>query len=416
MLEIHTHSSAHIKPHQPGLYKWIVLAVTTLCQTGISFISLGVSAVIPFIAKQFLLNNMQVAFIIGAVNVGMALTSMVFGQMVDYFGEKRVLVVGGIMTGLSVLTASFSTSFGLLLTLLLLTGLWAASSTPAGSKAIMTWFPYTIRGFAISIRQTGTVIGGFLSAIILPLISVWYNWHIALVFTSVMAITVSLTCWFVYHEEDDDLPRDRKNRHLTNIFSGIKVLLQNKSLWLASVAATTFIGAQFILLGYTQLFLQEQAHISLRWTAYFLAIVQLAGAVGRIIWGMISDRLFVGARKPVMIIIGIFMALSCLSMLLINTHTPIWLIGLLFTCFGFTAVGWNGVWVTQVSELSGKAHAGTAVGISMTVLQMGVLVFPFLFGGFIDWFHTYTASWLVLFAIICFGIWMHARVRETPHE
>ncbi len=415
MLEAHTHSSAQISPRQSGFYKWIVLTVMTLCQTGISFISLGVSAVIPFIAKQFSLNNMQVALIIGAVNVGMAITAMIFGQLVDYFGEKKVLVGGGIMAGLTVLAASFSESFGLLLTLLLLTGLWAASSTPAGSKAIMTWFPYTMRGFAISIRQTGTVIGGFLSAIILPLVSVWYSWHVAFIVASVAAVTVSVVCFAVYREEVEESPRE-KTLLLANVLSGIKVLLQNRSLWYASIAATTFMGAQFILLGYTQLFLQEQADISLRYTAYFLAAVQLAGAVGRIIWGAISDRLFAGTRKPVMLIIGGLMAVSCLSMLIIGTHTPVWLIGLLFVCFGFTAAGWNGVWATQVSELSGKANAGTTVGMSMTVLQVGVITYPFLFGGLIDWFHNYNVSWIILFVIICFGIWLHSQVQETTNE
>lgn len=397
------------------MYKWVVLIVTTATQTGISFIAMGIGALVPFLEQQLKLTNAQVGLTVSAVNVGMALTAMLFGQLVDRFGEKRVLVTGGIMSGLSVIATSFSSSFGILLLLLVFTGLWAASSTPAGSKAIMTWFPFSMRGFAIGFRQMGVAGGGALAALILPIIALHSNWRHALVVAGVSAVVISTIVWFVYRE-DAGVPQMPGNAKApqpqSQQASKVKDILRNKSLWYASAGATAFVGAQFIVIGYTQLFLHVQAHVSLHWTAYFLVIAQLCGVAGRVLWGVISDRMFKGARKPVMLVIGAIMAAICLIMLTIGPGTPLWLAGVLFAGFGFSAIGWNGIWVTLISELVGKDQAGTAVGVGMTVLQMGVLVFPLLFGSLIDHFHSYSVSWIALFFIVLMGSVLIYLVKE----
>jgi MFS family permease len=148
-------------------------------------------------------------------------------------------------------------------------------------------------------------------------------------------------------------------------------------------------------------------------TAYFLAIAQLSGVAGRILWGVISDRYWAGARKPVMMIIGMIIALMSLSMLLIRPGVPLWLVAVDIAVFGFSAIGWNGIWIALLSELVDKDHSGTAVGMGMTVLQIGVLIFPFLFGWLIDWFGSYAVSWIGLFILMCLSLLIISRVRET---
>lgn len=407
-----TQSAAPLNAGQSSPYRWVVLFVATAIQTGTSFVSQAVAALMPFLVSQLHLSNAQVALSVGAVNFGMALTSIPFGQWVDRFGEKVILVAGSVLTGMSVLAASFTRGFWWLLVCLLFTGVCAASSTPAGSKAIMTWFPYSMRALAISIRQTGVAAGGFLAALILPAIATRSDWRHGFVTASVSAMAVSLACGFAYRERASRRERAdgwRPNRQL-------RLLLRSRSLWLASAGTTAYLGAQFVILGYSQLFLHEQVQMSVYWTSVVLALVLFMGIVGRVIWGMVSDRLFAGARKPVMLLIGGIAAAECLLMLCVRAHTPGWLIAVLFACFGFSATGWNGVWVTWISELAGREQAGTAVGLGMTVLQVGSLLYPLLFGALIDHFHSYSVSWVVLFAIVCLGALTLWRVPDRPAD
>ena len=142
-----------------GVYRWVILIVTTFTQATIAFISQGIGTLAPFLVTGLGLSKTQVGFAGGAVNVGMTLTALLAGRAVDVWGEKRVLVIGGLTTGVAVILASLSNTFLVLIGLLMFTGLWAASATPAGSKAIMTWFPFSQLGLALGIRQTGIPLG-----------------------------------------------------------------------------------------------------------------------------------------------------------------------------------------------------------------------------------------------------------------
>ncbi|HBC93163.1 MAG TPA: MFS transporter, partial [Pelotomaculum sp.] len=122
-------------------YYWVILFVATGSQVTISFVNQGIATLAPFFVRDLGLNMTQVGFLCGAVNIGMAFTLLLVGVLVDRFGEKVVLIAGGILTGLTMLAASRANSFAALAVLLLIAGFWVASATPAGSKGIMSWFP-----------------------------------------------------------------------------------------------------------------------------------------------------------------------------------------------------------------------------------------------------------------------------------
>ncbi|MCL6592455.1 MAG: MFS transporter [Alicyclobacillus sp.] len=393
--------------HTGGAYRWLVLLMTTLSQTGIAFISQGIGAIIPFLAAALSMNNAQIGLAVSAPSIGMALTAILFGRMVDHFGEKKVLVLGGLMVGISVAVVSQASVYWVLLMLLFETGLWCGSATPAGSKAIMTWFPYSMRAFAMSIRQTGVAGGGFLAALILPVLAIHLSWRSALLTAGACCILISLICAVAYRE-DKDMQRPAGARH------DLADLLRMRALWFAGLGGTAYLGAQFIVMGYTQVFLKDTAHMPVQTTAMVLALAQLAGVIGRVVWGGMSDRWFRGRRKPVMLLIGVLIIMMSLTMLTISVHTPFWLASLMFFVLGFTAIGWNGVWVTLVSELSGPDRAATAVGMAMTLLQLGALVFPFLFGWLVDRVGTFSVSWLTLCVIVACGMVLLGRLPDRP--
>lgn len=87
-------------------------------------------------------------------------------------------------------------------------------------------------------------------------------------------------------------------------------------------------------------------------------------------------------------------------MLPLSQSTPLWIIGLMTWVFGFTGVGWNGVFVTMLSEIAGKDQAGTAVGIGLTLLQIGVLTITPTFGFIVDLSGSYDVSWIGLSLLV----------------
>lgn len=385
--------------YEMGSYRWAILSITTFTQATIAVISQGIGTLAPFLVIGLGLSKTQVGFAGGAVNVGMILTAFLAGRAVDMWGEKKVLVMGGLTTGCAIFLTSLSNSFTTLIALLMFTGLWAGSSTPAGSKAIMAWFPFSQRALALGIRQTGVPLGGLVAALIIPPIATYYGWQMAMVTMGAGAIFGALVCQSTYRNHPLEVGSNNFKKG-----SQWTYLLRNKNIWLVGVTGITFIAGQFIIVTYLVLYLHDKTGQSVAFASRFLALAQFGGMVGRIFWGYISDTFFLGKRKPVLGIIGIIAAGMALVMLFISETTSIWVVGLAAWTFGFTAVGWNGVYITLLSEMAGKDHAGTAVGIGVTLLQLGVLTFPPAFGLLVDRSGSYETSWISLSALMVLGV------------
>jgi MFS family permease len=95
----------------------------------------------------------------------------------------------------------------------------------------------------------------------------------------------------------------------------------------------------------------------------------VGGITGRIGWGVVSDR--IGRRGPVMVLVGLVAMGSCLAMASAREDTFILLIAVFAFLLGLSAMGWNGVYLTLLSESVPMHAAATAMGASLTIAFVG---------------------------------------------
>ncbi len=390
-------------------YRWIILILTTLSQTSISVISQGVPTLAPFFRSAFDLTTAQVGLLSSSMNVGSILTVMPSGRAVDILGERRVIGMGGLLAGLSVIGAALAPSFATTLACLSFSGLWLATSTPAGSKAVMTWFDSRNRALAMGIRQTGIPLGGTIAALALPAIAYWYSWRAALLTTGFIAILGSGSCYLGYRE-----PGARAGHSLAGRPAPLVQLLRNRSIVATSLVAFVLVSGQYILVTYLILYLKETLATPLGVASGILALAQAAAVAGRVSWGRTSDRAFGGSRKTVIVLVALLASGASLALAALTPRTPVWLVALVAALFGFTIIGWNGLYVTLISELAGPDSAGTALGFSLTAVQMGIVVAPPLFGHLVDVTGSYRPAWVLLAAALAASTLLLYFVREQP--
>jgi MFS family permease len=138
--------------------------------------------------------------------------------------------------------------------------------------------------------------------------------------------------------------------------------------------------------------------------------------VGRIGWGVASDRLFGGKRKMVLQWIG---GLSIVLALILSVYPATWppafLLIVIFLS-GLCMVGYQGVSYALISELGGQARAGYALGLMVTVNSLGVIFGTPLFGYIVDWTGSYATAWQALAAVVLAGILVFAFfVKDEQH-
>jgi MFS family permease len=123
-------------------------------------------------------------------------------------------------------------------------------------------------------------------------------------------------------------------------------------------------------------------HFDLVLAGTVLSITHASGAVGRISWGWLADRLRSGGLA--LIINGL---IATLGALLAAAMSPAWPIAALIAAaalFGFCAVGWNGVYMAVLSRLSPAGTVSFAVGGSLVWTYAGVIVVPPAFSAMHD--------------------------------
>ena len=393
-------------------YRWHVLASALLVQTTISVVTQAFPALVPFAETDLGLSPAEVGLFATILNLGTMVALLPTGWVVDVIGERRVLVIGGVCTGVFAIVAALAPTFMWIVPLLVIVGVATASPTPAGSTAIMNAFGRRDRGFVMSIRQTGIPLGGALAALLLPPIAFAAGWRVALVVAASLAIGGALCGGSLLRR----MPR-RSER--TAYF---RVPLRSVATWPATFLGLTgmvLAFGQFALLSYIALYLLDTFNVPIGVGSLFLVVANIGGVVGRVAWGSASDRLFGGRRYAPLKVLSICAAAEFLVLAVMPATTPLAVMLVLVFLQGATVVGWNGVYVTALSEIAPVAMRARTVAYGMTISQVGIFGGPFCFGLLIEVSHAYRIAWVVVSGAMLTAVVLVGRAssfRRSPRD
>jgi predicted MFS family arabinose efflux permease len=234
-----------------------------------------------------------------------------------------------------------------------------------------------------------------------------FGWRAAVLCGAAACVLTGLGCWLSYAE-----PTSRRTARRAKTSRVSLRALVTRDVVLVSVAGGLLPFAQFAIITYLALYLSQAHDIPVTIGAQLLLAAQLAGGIGRILWGIASDRLFASRRRPPLIAAGLMATVGTQLLALLPREVPLAWLGLLAVVLGVSAIGWQGNWVALISELAGPTAQGRTVGLSMTVTYAGVAVGPPLVGFLVDRAGSWPLAWTVLAAILAVGSLVLLPVRE----
>lgn len=384
---------------EPPPHRWRVLAVATVQQAGLTFVRFGLPALAPFMRADLQLSLAQTGVVLGAFDLGALLAFYATGVATERWGERRVMASGAFLTGLMAAAAALAPSAGLLALLLAAAGVGFPSSQVAGSQAVMGSFPSWERGVAMGVRQAGLPVGGLLAAGLLPWIASGWGWRTALVVAGLGCALAGLGASAGLRE--DGTGRGAAARGAPGSLLRVTgQFFKSPPLLLTTLTACLLAAGQFGLAGYLPLYFVDAFAWSPQDAARLLLFVHLGGIAGRMAWGWVSDRWF-GADRPRPMALAACCAaatVAVLALLARLTSVPAPVAAAVALVAGFTLLGWNGLYVTLISELAWGAGA-VVVGLSMTVLYVFTMLAPPAFGWAVERTGSYTAAWAGVVAL-----------------
>ncbi|MGH8005917.1 MAG: MFS transporter [Candidatus Binatia bacterium] len=395
--------------HSPIAVHWQMLGLALLAQITVSIIGQGVPILAPFIQADLALTRGQVGLCNSAIMAGSLASMTVAGWMVDIKGERAALIWGNLIVGTFCFFVAAAGGLFTTLVALFAVGIGAAFPTPAGSKTVMVWFPVEQRGTAMGIRQTGIPIGGALAAAMLPALSLYAGWRIAVAVGGMTCFVAVAACWLIYQQPDTapaaETPAVQKKQDRWRD-------ILTRDIALLGLAGALLPLGQFALLTYLALYLKETQNIPVTTSAALLVGAQIAGAAGRIAWGMWSDRWFGQRRKPALVWANLLAAGGSLVLGWLPHGVPVWVIGLIVLVYAFNAIGWHGSWIALIAELAGPEKQGRTLGLALTIMYPGIIICPPLFGWFVDYTHSWPWAWALLAGVLAIGTALVVPVQE----
>jgi predicted MFS family arabinose efflux permease len=384
----------------PDRFRWAILALICISHIVGAGAQYGINTLAPFYQGELGLTRAQVGLFFSGFYLAMTGASFGAGWLADRWGVRKTTLQGHIFVGLCTAAAALAPSFGWALAGFFLAGLGYSFLNPASTKGVMVWFLRDERATAMGIKQTGVPAGGFVTALLAAPLVLLIGWRGTLAALGIFNVLFGVLFWRLWRDPVDDY--DARGGD-TAASRESKMPLNVGGFLPASFGTALFLIGQMALITYVPLYLKDSLGFSAYAASQALAVVQGGAMIGRVGWGVASDKIFGGRRKIVLIIIGLLSVALMAALSALRAQTPVSLILLVVFLAGLCIVGYQGVSYTLIGELAGTTRTGAAMGLMITINAAAATLGTPLFGYIVDRTGSYAVAWQALAAAIAVG-------------
>jgi len=385
---------------QRDSFRWTILGLIFVSHIIGASAQYGINTLAPFYKDEMGLSRAQVGLFFSAFYLAMTGASFGTGWLADRLGVRKTTLLGHLGLGVCTMAAAFSPSFESAWVSFFLAGFGYSFLNPASSIGVMTWFHRDERATAMGIKQTGVPSGGVLAAILAPSLVLLIGWRGSLAALGIINFVFGFLFSLLWREpvsaSIDAAPKKSTDVSLPplNIWALLPI----------SCATAIYLIGQMALITYVPLYLKDVMDYSPYWASQALALTQAGAMVGRVGWGVASDRLFGGRRKIVLIVIGLLSVVLLGALGSMGRESSYWLLMPVLFLAGVSLVGYQGVSYALIGEISGKARTGAGLGMMITINAAAATIGTPVFGYIVDQTGSYAFAWQILAGAVAAGI------------
>lgn len=315
-------------------------------------IRVNISVAMPGIMSEFGISKTVMGGILSALFFVYAAGQFINGQLGEKFGARTFITLGLLVSAF--LNIAFGFTNGVIFAMMLLWGLngfFQSMGWPLSVKTIANWFPPEKRGKVGGLMGTSYQVGNVASWALAGFVVGLLGWRWAFWIPAAICIFFALNWFFKGRNapEEVGLPtieeeangkkgsKIRKDAHLgfKNI---LRILLTRKRIWCLALSLffLNIVRYGFISWAPTYMFEVQKASISM--AAYKAIAFPLAGCLGAIFAGYVSDKIKGLKRARVAVVMLLF--LSLFAFLYPRIPASNWLLSLVcLLAIGFMTFG-----------------------------------------------------------------------------
>jgi MFS family permease len=366
----------------------VAIIIAGFCTVFVAFsIRYGYGLLLPEMLSSMSISKTEAGVIYSSYFLTATLFSPALGLLVDRWDARVILTVFVALLGMGAYLMSFSATVLQASFFFAIVGIGQSACWAPVVTVVLRWVSEKRRGIAISIVDLGSAVSIAFWSIIIPWMIVPYGWRMVWICLGVLGLLVAGMNFFIVRSHPSSEPENQGSKAPPKVQISIKAaymaILRDKRFYL--------IGFSYLLISFSILipflfltaYATQELKISYSSAAGLLAVTGVAGAIGKLVLGPISD--FVG-RVKVMMLCGVLIAAGGLGF----AYAREFVVLILFTAvFG---VGYGTIWpvfAASARDLFSKEYAGSIVGLWTLYHGLGSIVAPVFAGWTIDATGTY---------------------------
>jgi ACS family glucarate transporter-like MFS transporter len=365
----------------------------------------------PGLVKQFGLTPVQLGYVLSAFSWAYVIGQIPGGLLLDRLGTKTLYGVTLVLWSLATLLVGFigevttdvSAALALLFALRFALGFIEAPSFPANGRVAVMWFPKDERGLATSLFASASY---FAVAIFSPFAG-WlvakFGWPAPFFALGMIGLAAAVVWYALMHEPrkhprmssaeldhiiaggamiDIDTKQERLSRPVLS-WKVARMLLGNRMLWSAYIGQYCVIALSYFFITWFPIYLVQARGMNIMNAAFATMVPAIAGFLGGIAGGVISDRLIklgwsVSWARKTPYIVGMAVGGSLVLSAVIESNAVIILL-MAVAFFGKGVAAGAGTWAV-VSDTAPREAVGLAGAVFNCVGNIGGIVTPIAFG------------------------------------
>ncbi len=313
-------------------WRWRIFSVTWLAYAGFYLTRKAFSVAKNELKKPEVmgLTKADMSWIDGANSVAYALGQFVWGPLGDKFGPRVIVLIGMLASVTTAVAMGASSTVLLMGVLFAFQGLCQSSGWAPLTKNVGEFFSRRERGSVMGFWCTNYALGGFVASTLAAWAAQKYGWRYAffvpagglfaiwilfLLFQRNRPEDVGLPPIEQYHGEAAEVldPETTPELEPEGSWKIVVEVMRNKMVWLLAGVYFLIKPTRYLMLFWSPVYINELLGTGTATSGFLGSLFDLAGPLGSLAGGLLSDKLFKSKRMPVCVL-----ALFVLAVLMVT--------------------------------------------------------------------------------------------------
>lgn len=373
-------------------FRWVILGLTwaTLLICFVDRLAWGNLAL--DVGRDLDLPLTAVGAFVTAYYVGYVVSCVAGGFVTDLIGARRALGISLVLLGLATFAFGFTRSFLAGLCIQAVMGLVSSVDYSGGVKLNTGWFSRAERGLALGLYMTATSLAVVIANSLVPALRRSYDWPQIYFALGSVTIIAGVICYATLR----DPPHSASAAGARPDFS---ILFKKRDLLILALAGFGAMWGTWGFAFWANALMVKGRGFAPADAAGIMILFGVGAIVSKPALGFISDWLG-GARKvPIIIVLACFTA-GLLVFGGIGTEAGFRVVAPLL---GLVAFVYSPLMGVMIAEVAGLGLAGSAVGLTNAVWQLGSVIVPVVVGAVFDATGSFHAAFITLALGPAFG-------------